>query len=73
MDQQASAAIIPFPAAARRPARDLAQSSERLAHALDDLCIALSAQRDSTLRWRAALEDLAAKMRTLGHGAPDSA
>ncbi len=73
MDQQASATIIPFPVPARRPAQDLAQSSERLAQALRNLSVALSVQRDSTLRWRAALEDLAAKMQALGHSAPSGA
>ncbi len=71
MPQQASATIIPFPGAARRPAQDIAQSSERLAQALTSLSAALAEQRDSILRWRGALDDLAANMRALaGPGAP---
>lgn len=70
MSQQASATIIPFPRAARPPAptsaQDLAQASERLAQALASLSVALAAQRDSTVRWRLALEELAAKMQRLG-------
>ena len=66
MSQQASATIIPFPRAAQSPAQDLAQSSERLAQALASLSIALAEQRDSTVRWRLALEGLAAKMQLLG-------
>ena len=81
MSQQASAVIIPFPRTAAPPAQDLAQdraqdraqdlaqSSERLARALTSLSMALAEQRDSTVRWRLALEDLAAKMQHLGNPA----
>ena len=66
MSQQASATIIPFPRAAPPLTQDLAQASERLAQALASLSTALAEQRDSTVRWRLALEELAAKMQRLG-------
>lgn len=50
---------------ARQPPKPLAQSSQRLTQALADLSLALADQKDATLRWKAAIEDLATKMRTL--------
>jgi hypothetical protein len=46
--------------------QDLSASTQRLSQALSGLSAALADQRDATQRWKSALEDLAAKMRTLG-------
>ena len=54
------------PPPTRKTANDLASSSRRLTQALADLQLALADQKDATQRWKRAIEDLAAKMRTLG-------
>ncbi len=54
------------PPPARKQVNELSHSSQRLTRALADLQLALADQRDATQRWKQAVEDLAAKMRTLG-------
>ncbi|WP_158742475.1 hypothetical protein [Acidisphaera sp. L21] len=54
------------PTAATAKSGELSASAQRLSLALAGLSTALADQRDATQRWKSALEDLAAKMRTLG-------
>ena len=64
---EAALAVLPsVPAPPRQQASDLSHSSQRLTQALADLQLALADQKDATQRWKRAIEDLAAKMRTLG-------
>ena len=54
------------PALGGEQAQTLNSSALRLTKALAGLSTALADQREATQRWKAALEDLALKMRTLG-------
>ena len=64
-----SAEIIPFPAApAATPfyiPADPPPAGDRLSTALDSLSAALTEQRLAVQRWRAAMAELAASMRSL--------
>ena len=77
MSVQLTATIIPFPIRNRAPVvteaparpvqtNALASSSHRLSEALANLSTALADQKEATRRWKAAIEDLATKMRTVG-------
>ena len=52
--------------AQRTQSNGLASSSQRLTQALAGLSTALADQKEATQRWKAAIEDLAAKMRAVG-------
>jgi uncharacterized coiled-coil protein SlyX len=78
MAHRASADIIPFPmtrlsAPDASPAATIS-SEDRLSTALSALSHALAEQQEAVQRWRDALAELAASMRTLsGHLAKTSA